>query len=241
MELVGKTAVVTGSAHRVGRAILLGLARAGADVVLHYHRSEREARATQAEAEALGRRVLCVRADLSRVEEIEALFAEVRRTFPAVHVLVNSAAIMEAQPFERVTSTDWDRALNLNLRAPFFCAQHAARLMTQGGVIVNIGDVAGLQPWARFPVHSVSKAGVVMLTQVLARALAPRIRVNAVAPGPVAKPPGLAVERWEAVTRRTPLERGGTPEEIAQAVLYLVQAEFVTGTILTVDGGAHLV
>ncbi len=241
MDLMGKTAVVTGGAHRVGRAILLALARAGADVVLHYHRSEREAQATQAEAEALGRRVLCVHADLSRVEEIEALFAEVRRTFPALHVLVNSAAIMEMQPFERVTSTDWDRTLNLNLRAPFFCAQHAARLMAQGGVIVNIGDVAGLQPWARFPVHSVSKAGVVMLTQVLARALAPRIRVNAVAPGPVAKPPELAVERWEAVTRRTPLQRGGTPEEIAQAVLYLVQAEFVTGTILTVDGGAHLV
>ena len=241
MELEGKVAMVTGGAHRVGRAILLALARAGADVVLHYHRAEPEARATQAEVEALGRRVLCAHADLSRVEEIEAMFAEVRHTFPALHVLVNSAAIMEAQPVEQVTSSDWNRTLDLNLRAPFFCAQQAARLMPQGGVIINIADVAGLQPWARFPVHSISKAGVVMLTQVLARALAPRIRVNAVAPGPVAKPPDLAMERWEAVTRRTPLQRGGAPEDIAQAVLYLVRAEFVTGTILTVDGGAHLV
>jgi len=241
MELEGTTALVTGGAHRVGRAILLALARAGADVVLHYHRAEAEAQATQAEVQALGRRVLRVRADLSRVEEIEAMFEEVRRTFPALQVLVNSAAIMEAQPVEEVTSADWDRTLDLNLRAPFFCAQQAARLMPQGGVIINIGDVAGLRPWARYPVHSVSKAGVVMLTQVLARALAPRIRVNAVAPGPVAKPPDLTAERWEAVTRRMPLKREGAPEDIAQAVLYLVQAEFVTGTILTVDGGAHLV
>jgi pteridine reductase len=241
MELEGTTALVTGGAHRVGRAILLALARAGADVVLHYHRAEAQAQATQAEAQALGRRVLRVRADLSRVEEIEAMFEEVRRTFPALQVLVNSAAIMEAQPVEQVTSADWDRTLDLNLRAPFFCAQQAAKLMARGGVIINIGDVAGLQPWARYPVHSVSKAGVVMLTQVLARALAPRIRVNAVAPGPVAKPPDLAPERWEAVTRRMPLKREGAPEDIAQAVLYLVQAEFVTGTILTVDGGAHLV
>lgn len=241
MELEGKVALVTGGAHRVGRAILLALARAGADVVLHYHRAEAEAEATQAEVQALGRRVLRVRADLSRVEEIEAMFEEVRRTFPELQILVNSAAIMEAQPVEEVTAADWDRTLDLNLRAPFFCAQHAARLMPQGGVIVNIADVAGLQPWARYPVHSVSKAGVVMLTQVLARALAPRIRVNAVAPGPVAKPPGLAAEKWQAVTRRMPLKREGAPEDIAQAVLYLVQAEFVTGTILTVDGGAHLV
>jgi pteridine reductase len=241
MELEGKVALVTGGGHRVGRAILLALARAGADVVLHYHHSQKQAEATQAELHALGRRVLLVRADLSRVEEIGAMFAEVRRAFPVLHVLVNSAAIMEAQPVDAVTPADWDRTLDLNLRAPFFCAQQAAQLMTQGGVIVNIGDVAGMQPWARYPVHSVSKAGVAMLTQVLARALAPRVRVNAVAPGPVARPSDLGLERWQAIARRLPLRRAGSPEDVAQAVLYLVQAEFVTGTILAVDGGAHLV
>ncbi len=241
MELEGKVALVTGGAHRVGRAILLALARAGADVVLHYHGSEAEAIATRAEVEKLGRRLHPVLADLSRVDEIDAMFDELRRAFPVLHVLVNSAAIMQAQPVDQVTPEDWDRTMNLNLRAPFFCAQRAARLMTQGGVIVNIGDVAGMQPWARYPVHSVSKAGVIMLTQVLARALAPGIRVNAVAPGPVAKPPGLIQERWQAVTGRMPLKRAGSPEDVAQAVIYLVQAEFVTGTILAVDGGAHLV
>jgi len=241
MELEGKVALVTGAAHRVGRSILLALARAGADVVVHYHRSQEQAEATQAEVLALGRRVLLVRADLSRVEEIVAMFAEVGRTFPVLHVLVNSAAIMEAQSVEAVAPADWDRTLDLNLRAPFFCAQQAAQRMTQGGVIINIGDVAGMQPWARYPVHSVSKAGVAMLTQVLARALAPRVRVNAVAPGPVARPSDLAPERWQAIGQRLPLERAGSPEDVAQAVLYLVQADFVTGTILAVDGGAHLV
>ncbi len=241
MELEGKVALVTGGAHRVGRAILLALARAGADVVLHYHGSEAAATATRAEVEKLGRRVHLVRADLTRVEEIRAMFGELRPVFPVLHVLINSAAIIQAQPVDKVTPEDWDHTMDLNLRAPFFCAQQAALLMTQGGVIVNIGDVAGMQPWARFPVHSVSKAGVAMLTQVLARALAPGIRVNAVAPGPVAKPPDLAQERWQAVTGRMPLKREGSPEDVAQAVLYLVGAEFVTGTILTVDGGAHLV
>ena len=241
MELEGKVALVTGGAHRVGRAILLALARAGADVVLHYHHSQKQAEATQAELQALGRRVLLVRADLCRVEEIGVMFAEVRRAFPVLHVLVNSAAIMEAQPVDAVAPADWDRTLDLNLRAPFFCAQQAARLMTQGGVIVNIGDVAGMRPWARYPVHSVSKAGVAMLTQVLARALAPRVRVNAVAPGPVARPSDLGLERWQTIAQRLPLKRAGSPEDVAQAVLYLVQAEFVTGTILAVDGGAHLV
>lgn len=240
MDPEGKIALVTGSARRVGRAILLALAEAGADVILHYHNSpQTEVEATLFQVRRLGRRAISLRADLTQRAEIERLFQQARETFGRLDILVNSAAVMEAGDVRLLGENDWDRIMDTNLKSPFFCSQEAVRLMgPQGGVIVNIADVAGLQGWARYPVHSVSKAGVLMLTRVLAKALGPSVRVNAVAPGPVAVPEDMDPARWERVAQHLLLQHAGRPEDIARAVLYLVREDFVTGTTLVVDGGA---
>jgi pteridine reductase len=238
MELRGKVAVVTGAAHRVGKAVALALAQAGAHVVVHYHRS-RQAQAAAAEIEQHGVRAATVQADLTRPEGVEAVFAAAEAAFGGVDVLVNSAASMLAGHVSSLTRAEWQAVLDLNLTAPFFCAQAAARSMLArgGGAIVNIADLGGLRPWARYPAHSVSKAGLIMATQVLAKALAPRIRVNAVAPGPVLKPEGWDEARWQDVGSRTLLKRTGSGYDVARAALFLIEADYITGETLAVDGG----
>lgn len=239
--LAGQVALVTGGAHRVGQAIALALAQAGADLIVHYHRSATAAADTAEEITGLGRRALTVGADLAQVAEIDRLFQEVERAFDRLDILVNSASFFEPVDFMAMTPEQWDRTLNINLRGPAFCAQAAARLMLSrgGGHIVNIADVIGLRPWPRFPHHSVAKAGLVMLTQVLAATLAPTIRVNAVAPGPVLKPPGMPEQRWQAIGAASLLGRTGRASDVAEAVLYLVQSSYITGEVLVVDGGSR--
>jgi pteridine reductase len=234
---------VTGGAHRVGKAIALALARAGADLIVHYRRSAAAAAETADEIRAMGRRVDTQRADLAQPSEIEALFQAVAREFGRLDILVNSAATFEAADFMAMTPEQWDTTMAVNLRAPAFCAQAAARLMLPGGGghIVNIADVIGIRPWGRFPQHSVAKAGLVMLTQVLAVALAPSIRVNAVAPGPVLKPPGMRDARWAEIGAASLVGRAGGPGDVAEAALYLVGSDYVTGEVLVVDGGSRYV
>ena len=240
MELPGKIAVVTGAAHRVGKAIALGLADAGANVVVHYHGAAAEAPGTLAELEQRGVQAVAVQADLAQTAGVEAVFEAAVSAFGGVDILVNSAAIMEPGSVLEMSRTEWQRSLDINLTAPFFCAQRAARLMRArgGGGIVNIADLAGLEPWARYPAHSVSKAGLIMLTQVLAKALAPDIRVNAVAPGPVEKPQGWQEDRWRKVGEHTLLKRAGSGYDVARAVVFLLEQDFITGETLVVDGGS---
>ncbi len=241
MSLQDQVALVTGAAHRVGRAIALELARRGAHIALHFHQSETQARQTAEEIRALGVRALAVRADLTQPSQLDALFGAVAAEFGALDALVNSASIMESGDARTLTRADWDRSLNLNLTAPFFCAQRAARLMqARGGVIVNIADGSAFRPWAVRPAHSVSKAGLVMLTQVLAKALAPAIRVNAVAPGPVMKPEAWDEAQWQRAASRTLLKRAGSGYDVARAVAFLIQEDFITGETLIVDGGERL-
>ena len=241
--LSGKVALVTGSAHRVGRAILLALAQAGADVIIHYHRSAEAAEATAREVKSLGRRVVTIAADLGQAAEIDRLFQVVEREFGQLDILVNSASVFEPVEFLAMTSQQWDKTLDVNLRGPAFCSQAAARLLPSGGGghIVNIADVIGLRPWPRYPQHSVAKAGLIMLTQVLAIALAPTIQVNAIAPGPVLKPPGMSAERWQTIGAASLLGRPGQEEDVAKAVVFLVTSDYITGEILTVDGGSRFV
>jgi len=242
-QLSGQVALVTGGAHRVGKAIALALAGAGADLVIHYHHSAQAAAATVGEIEALGRQALAVGADLGDTVQIEHLFQEIERQFGQLDLLVNSASTFEAVDFMSMTPQQWDETLDVNLKGPAFCAQAAARLMLArgGGQIVNISDVIGLKPWPRFPQHSVAKAGLIMLTQVLAARLAPTIRVNAVAPGPVLKPPGMPDKRWREIGAASLLGRAGRAEDVAQAVLYLARSDYVTGEVLVVDGGSRFV
>lgn len=243
MELIGKSALVTGGAHRLGRAVALALARQGCDLMLHYFHSGEAAAATAAEARASGRRVATCAADLSQMEDVQALFAAVDRTFGGLDVLVNSAAVFEPVSLLEASEEDWRRTMDLNLRGAAFCLQQAARRMKArgGGAIVNISDAAGHRPFRRYPLHSISKAGVEMLTRAAALELAPSIRVNAVVPGPVLKPPGMSEESWHNIVTRGPQRRPGTPEAVAEAVLFLLRNDYITGESLRVDGGDLLV
>lgn len=243
MNLKNKNAIVTGSAHRVGKAIALALAEAGANVAVHYFRSAENVPGTLEEIRAFGVKAVAVQGDLSQAEGVETAFDAADAGLGGIDLLVNSAAIMEAGDVLTLTRAEWQRSLDLNLTAPFFCAQRAAHSMRKrgGGAIVNIADMSGVQPWAKHPAHSVSKAGLIMATQVLAKALAPDIRVNAIAPGPVVKPEDWSDEHWHALGQRTLLKRTGSGYDVARAAIFLLEADFVTGEILLVNGGRHII
>jgi pteridine reductase len=241
MELTGKTALVTGAAKRVGREIALTLARRGANMVVHYRSSADEARRVVAEIKALGVEALAVRADQSNARQVRAAVAQAVRRFKQIDVLINSASVYERTPFAKLTERDWDFHLNANLKGPFLFALEVGRHMQRrkvAGKIINIADWAAYRPYRDYLPYMVSKAGGVCLTQTLAQELAPRIQVNAVAPGPVLLPARVGAAERRAVIRATLLKRLGCPADVAKAVLYLVaDADFVTGQVLVVDGG----
>jgi pteridine reductase len=239
-SLAGKVALVTGSAKRLGRAVALRLAEEGADLMIHHGTSHAEAQDTVAEIKKMGRRAAAFAADLQKVSEIGGLFEEALEEFGRLDILVNSAANFLPASIVSTTEKIWDAALDINLKAGFFCAQAAAPLLRRTkGTIVNFADAGGLLGWPGFIPHSISKAGVVMLTKVLAKALAPDVRVNAIAPGTITMP-GDPPE-WEAdFVKLAPLRRTGAPSDIADAVSYLVHAEFITGHTLVLDGGRSL-
>lgn len=235
-------ALVTGAAHRVGRAIALELASQGFAIGLHYHHSRDKAEATAAEIAALGQPVVLLPADLSVPEQIDTLFEQVSETANPLRVLVNSAAVMPRGDLRAMPVEDWDAVMNLNLRAAWLCARAAARLMdSSGGVIVNISDSGAGKTWTGYPAYILSKAGIETLTRLLARSLGPAVRVNAVAPGLILPSPDLPPETWQRLVGRLPLREAGRPEDVARAVLFFVQNPYVTGQILAVDGGYQLV
>ena len=239
MELRGRVALVTGAGRRLGRAIAAALAGRGARLALHHHASSAGAAALRAEIRAAGGEAECFPADLTDADAARALPGRVVDRFGGLDVLVNSAAVMHRLRVEDTSPAQWDEILNLNLRAVFFCTQGAApALRAAKGKVVNLADVAGLEPWPGFAAHSVSKAGVVMLTKVLALSLAPDVTVNAVAPGAVLVPEHYDDAARAQLARATPLRRLGRPDDAVAAVLYyLEQGDFVTGTVLPVDGG----
>jgi NAD(P)-dependent dehydrogenase (short-subunit alcohol dehydrogenase family) len=239
-SLQGHVALVTGAAKRLGRAVALRLAEEGADVVIHYRSSVADALATVSEIENLGRQGKAIAADLTRVADIKRLFDEAAKQYGRLDMLVNCAANFLPSSIISTTEEVWDASLDANLKAPFFCAQAAAPLLRRSnGTIINFADTGGLLGWPGYVAHSVSKAGVVMLTKVLAKALAPEVRVNAIAPGTITMP-GDPPE-WEAdFIKLAPLRRSGRPSEIVDAVLFLVHSKFITGQVLVLDGGRTL-
>ena len=241
MDLRGKCALVTGAGQRIGRAIAYGLIRRGVNVAIHYHRSEQGAKATQMEAEVAGVKVARLKADLGDAEAAEALPARARDALGGLDIAVLNAAIMEKRPLAEVTPGAWDRVMNLNLRSTFFAAKGAAEAMGErGGAIVALADIAAFQRWKQYPVHVISKAGVVAATELLAKILAPRVRVNAVAPGAVLLPVEWDDEARKELVASTPLGRLGTPDDVVRAVLFLLENDYLTGTTLVVDGGRLL-
>ena len=234
---MAQLALVTGAAHRLGKTLALTLARLGYDLILHYHSAEEEARQTQREIESLNRRATLAQADLTEPSEIQSLAS----TFETLSVLVNSAGFMPAGDVDLLSLENWNASLDLNLRAPFLLAQQCAPKMTTGGLIINITDVGAQKTWSRYPSYTVSKAGLEALTKILARALAPGLRVNAIAPGFVLQSDIVSAEEWDRLINRVPLKRSGSSEEIASALEFLLKNEYVTGQTIVVDGGYSLV
>ncbi len=241
MELAGRLALVTGAGHRVGRAIAEGLAARGMHVAVHYNASEAPARETAHSIAALGLRAEVFQSNLAERGAPAALVGAVSDTMGEIAVLVNSAAVMVRTPWDTVTESEWDDMFALNLRAAFFVAQAAAlRMSERGGAIVNIADLAAFETWPDYVPHGITKAGVVQMTRALARVLAPSIRVNAVAPGAVLLPAAWKDADGDRLNATTPLHRLGSPADVVGAVLYLLDADYVTGETIIVDGGRHV-
>lgn len=241
MDPAGRIALVTGGAHRVGGALSLALARAGADVAVHYHGSAEAAEGMVSRIREMGRRAVALRADLTRAEAPAMLIAAVEEELGGLDILVNSASLFESAPLEEVSADDWDRVMAVNLRAPFLLIRESARLLRRrGGLVVNIADLAGVQAWGSFPHHGVSKAGLIHLTRVAAKSLATEIRVNCIVPGTVLPPEDYTEAQVERSVGRTVLKRLGSPEDVSEALLFLVRSEFATGSIVVVDGGRML-
>ncbi len=236
-------ALITGGVHRLGKAFALTLARMGYDLLLHYHSAEEQAGQTKSEIESLGVKVYLFQADLTQPDQIQSLYSKLDFILQpsSFSLLVNSAAIMPVGNPRELELKDWDSALDLNLRAPFLLAQEAAKRMTAGGLIVNITDIGAQKTWSRYPSYTVSKSALESLTKLLARALAPNIRVNAIAPGLVLQSDVVTPEQWDKLVNRLPLKRAAKPEEITSALEFLIKNEYITGQTIVVDGGYSLI
>jgi NAD(P)-dependent dehydrogenase (short-subunit alcohol dehydrogenase family) len=240
MELRGRWALVTGGAKRIGRVVAHELASRGANVLVHYHTSAAEADATVASLRALGVEADALHAELADAEQVRRLAADAETRSGGVALLVNSASNYLRTPFDALTERVWDASLDVNLKAPFLLSWTIGRAMRARGegAIVNIADWAGERPYRDYLPYCVSKAGIIALTRALAKELAPTVRVNAVAPGPVLPPDDFGAQELAAIRRATPLGRIGTPEDVARAIRFLAEeADFSTGSILHVDGG----
>ena len=237
------TALVTGGGKRIGRAIALTLGRAGANVIVNYNQSREGAQATVREIETLGVRAEALRADVSRPKQVAAMFRAVEKHFGRLDLLVNNAGVFFSRTWDKLEEKDFDRVLGANLKGPFFCAQAAARMMMrQGrGNIINISSLGGLQAWPSYMHYCASKAALISLTRTLAKALAPTIRVNSVAPGSILFPDEERTATIRKMIRNIPLRKAGAAQDIAQTVLFLAtQSEFITGQVFVVDGGKSI-
>lgn len=238
MELRDRVALVTGGGIRVGRALALALGAQGARVAVHYNSSVDGAREVARSIEKSGGQAKTFAADLTDPGMPEALVADVARAFGRLDILVNSAAVMIRTPFGEVDARRWDDIVALNLRAPFFLAQAAApHLREVKGAIVNISDLAAFETWPGYIPHGLTKSGIVHLTKALARVLAPEVRVNAIAPGTVLLPDDWSEKDARHLEATTPLRREGTPGDVAHALLFLLEADYITGETIIVDGG----
>ncbi len=240
MDTKGKVALVTGSAVRVGREIALALAERGMHIAVHYRSSGGPALDAVERIRRLGVEAESFQADLDELRQVKQLIDAIRERWGRLDVLVNSAAIFPRTPWDEIDETAWEQTMQTNLKAPFFTAWHAASLMREngGGKIVFIADWAGFRPYRNYLPYVVSKGGVITMTKAMAKELAPDIAVNAIAPGPVMLPPDFSDEDANKIVDDTLLKRLGSPQDIAQSVVYLVaMTDFITGHVMVVDGG----
>lgn len=242
MNLQGKVALVTGGAVRLGKALAFALAGEGARLAIHHNQSIGRAEETVAEIRALGGDAFPVQADLSRAGSASGAIVDTVNHFGRLDILVNSAAIFEPGDIADTTEDLWDRQFALNLKAPFFLSRSFAAHVgdEQEGLIVNIADWRAIRPGPHYLAYTLTKAGLVTMTRSLALALAPNIRVNAIAPGAILPPPGKGRDYMEQLAEGIPLRHAGAPKDVAQAVLFLLKSDFITGEVIFVTGGEHL-
>ena len=239
MEIKGKTALITGGAHRVGKAMTLALAEKGANVVVNYNSSAGAAEETAAAARALGVGALAIQCDVSIHDQVKQMISTAAGEFGGIDILINSASWFQKTPFPMEDFSDWFKVFDILIHGSMYCANYIAPMMKKAGegAIINIVDSSAWRPSRNFVAHSVGKAGLLAFTRQLALELAPEISVNAISPGPVLPPPDYSEAQNERVAKRTLLKRWGTPKDVVDAMLYLVQADYVTGEFITVDGG----
>jgi len=240
-KLAGRVALVTGAAKRIGRSIALEFAQRGADVIVNYHTSRAEAEQVVAEILKMGRRSIAVQADVSVRAEVQRMISRVEKEFHGLDILVNNAGIFHHVPFDEITDEQWNQIIATNLTSQFMCSQTAAPLLKKSGRgrIINLASLGGLLAWPGYTHYCVSKAGVISLTRCMARALAPEITVNAIAPGTITFE-GDASELEADFIRRAPLKRTGKGSDIAEAAAFLAESDFITGQVLVVDGGRSI-
>jgi pteridine reductase len=241
-DLRSAVAVVTGGARRLGKAIALALAAHGSHVVINYRGSPTDAEATAAAARSAGVRALSVCADVAQAAAVDKLLEATLAAFGRVDVLVANAGAFQRTPLTALTEAEWDAMLTDNLRATYLCAQRFGLHMRAhgGGCMVTLADVAGIRPWVDYLPYSIAKGGIITLTQALAKELAPSVRINAIAPGPILFPEDLDATVRQREIERTLLKREGDPQHIADAVLFLIRNDYITGAVLPVDGGRLL-
>lgn len=239
MDPRGRTALVTGGAHRVGGAIAEALAEAGANIVINYRSSAQEAEQMVSKLRSLGVKALALQADIAYPDQVEAMVAKALEHFGAIDILVNSASLFKETPIPTRDISDWLYVTNVLINGAFFCANAVAPgMLAKGeGVIINIVDLSAWEPWPNFAAHSVGKAALWALTRQLALEFAPAVRANAVCPGPVLPPPNYTPERIARTAKKTLLNRWGSPKDITDAVLFLVRSDYITGEVIVVDGG----
>jgi pteridine reductase len=236
MDINGKVALITGSAKRIGREIAIELARRGARIAVHYRSSEAEAK------NVAGNAGVVFQADLRDTAAVDEMFRGIEAKFGGLDILVNSASVFSPATADDATPDHWDLQMDTNAKAPFFLAQRAARLMRARGAgkIINIADVAGEVIWPSYLPYSVSKAALIAVNRGLAKTYAPHIQVNAIAPGPVLFPDYYTEEQKRAAIDRTLLKRAGSPRDIVNAVVFLIESDYITGEMIHVDGGRHV-
>jgi 3-oxoacyl-[acyl-carrier protein] reductase/pteridine reductase len=241
-DLKGKTVFITGGARRLGSAIALAMAQAGANVAFTFRSSAKEAGQALKQIEAAGVRGLAIECDLRRAEDATMAVENVLNHFGQIDVLVNNAGVFQTAGFEEITAEQWDEVFAVNVRAPFLLSQRCAPALRKAcGRIINLGSLGGEKPWATHAHYCSSKAALHMLTQVMAKALAPEIAVNCVAPGMIAAEGTKDSALLERLASRTPMKTNGTPQDVVSAVMYFAAApHFITGQVLTVDGGLGL-
>jgi pteridine reductase len=239
MDLEGRTALVTGSAKRVGRVIALTLAEAGANVIINYNHSADAAEATAAEAEALGVGALPISADVGNYRQVESMVQAATDRFGGIDVLVNNASSFHNDPFPTTDLTVWNQTISTLVNGPFFCTNLAAPSMLErgGGAVVSVSDLSSIEAWPGYIAHAVGKSAIIAMTRQFALELAPTVRANAVVFGPALRPHDYDEGKYQRTASNTLVGRWGTPEEMSNAVKYLVEADYVTGETLVIDGG----